>query len=159
MGDNIWLGDRNGVRTPMQWEPGPGAGFSESSPGSLYSPVIDDETHGSDRVNVAAQREDPHSLLHIIRQMIAVKKQHRAFGWGDFAWVELENKAIAAFERHDQGETILAIHNLSDDAQTIHIPIKKSGTAVTDLLTQQAFTPVRDHLPLELMPYQYLWLR
>ncbi|HSL46777.1 MAG TPA: maltose alpha-D-glucosyltransferase, partial [Anaerolineales bacterium] len=159
MGDNIWLGDRNGVRTPMQWELGPTAGFSEAPPESLYAPLISDEIHGPARVNVAVQREDPHSLLNVIRQMVAAKKQHRVFGWGDFVWIDFENQAIAAFERHYQGETIFAIHNLSDARQKISYPIKKPVTSVTDLLTQQEFVPVQEHLDIELMPYQYLWLR
>jgi maltose alpha-D-glucosyltransferase / alpha-amylase len=158
MGDNIWLGDRNGVRTPMQWEAAPAAGFSEAPVDSLYAPVIDSELFAPSLVNVAAQRADPGSLLNTIRQMIAVKKQHHLFGWGDFEWMEFENKSLAVFERGYQGETILAVHNLSDAPQTISYATKKPVTSMTDLLSENEFIPVNGKLEIELAPYQYLWL-
>jgi maltose alpha-D-glucosyltransferase/alpha-amylase len=159
MGDNIWLDDRNGVRTPMQWEPGPTAGFSPASPDSFYAPVIDSEMYRPANVNVAVQREDPGSLLNVIRRMVATKKQHPAFGWGDFEWIEFENPAIAAFRRTHADESILAIHNLSDTKQTISHTMKKPVTSVTDLLTQAVFHPARDSLEIELGPYEYRWLK
>jgi maltose alpha-D-glucosyltransferase/alpha-amylase len=157
MGDNIWLEDRNGVRTPMQWETGPAAGFSEAS--TLYAPVIDDEPYGPARVNVEAQDVDPNSRLNIIRRMIAVRKQHPAFGWGQFEWIDGQNDAIAAFQRTHNGETILAIHNLSDAKQIFTQAIKKPVNSLTDLFTQKQFTPANGKLEIELEPYQYLWLR
>jgi maltose alpha-D-glucosyltransferase/alpha-amylase len=99
MGENIWLDDRNGVRTPMQWEAGPKAGFSEAPAQSLYAPVIEDENYGPARVNVKAQRSNPGSLLNTIRHMIAVRKQNEAFGKGQFEWVDFEKEPIAAFQR------------------------------------------------------------
>jgi maltose alpha-D-glucosyltransferase/alpha-amylase len=98
MGDNILLGDRNGVRTPMQWQAGPTAGFSDAPADWLYSPVINSSNFDPTRVNVAAQHQDPDSLLNTLRHMINVRKQHRLFGWGDFEWIELQNNAIAALQ-------------------------------------------------------------
>ena len=159
MGDNIWLEDRNGVRTPMQWETGPTAGFSEPSHGSLYAPVISDELYGPARINVKSQRTDPDSLLNSIRHMIAVRKQHQAFGWGDFEWIDVANASVAAFQRSHQTETILALHNLSSTKQNISHPIQKSVTSMTDLLTGQKFLPTNETIEMELAPYQYLWLQ
>ncbi len=154
MGDNIWLEDRNGVRTPMQWDTGLTAGFSEASPERLYTPVIDNEMYGPARVNVKSQHANPNSVLNVIRHMIAVRKQNLAFGRGQFEWLDLENESIAAFQRIYHGETILAIHNLSDSQQRIAITIKKPGTLI-DLLTGEEF----EDMEIELEPYQYLWLK
>jgi maltose alpha-D-glucosyltransferase / alpha-amylase len=159
MGDNIWLDDRNGVRTPMQWEPGNTAGFSEAPPERLYAPVIDDEVYGPARVNVKSQRADQNSILNVIRHMIEVRKQNLTFGRGQFEWIHLENESIASFQRTYRGETILAIHNLSDQEQRITIPIKKLVTSMTDLLTGKEFVAIDEELEIELEPYQYLWLK
>ncbi|HSL31875.1 MAG TPA: maltose alpha-D-glucosyltransferase [Anaerolineales bacterium] len=159
MGDNIWLDDRNGVRTPMQWEAGPTAGFSDVAPEKLYAPVIDDERYGAAQVNVASRRADPDSLWHVIRQMIAIKKEHRAFGWGDFEWAELGNEAIAAFRRRHGEEIILALHNLSDTKEQLTLPVRQGVTSLTDLLTTKEFRSAQGNLKIELMPYEYLWLK
>ena len=158
MGENIWLDDRNGVRTPMQWETGPTAGFSEAPAQSLYAPVIEDKNYEPARVNVKAQRSDPGSPLNTIRHMIAIRKQNEAFGKGQFEWMDLENERIAAFQRTYKGETILAVHNLGDSMQKILLPIKKPVTSMTDLLTGRGFTAEQENIEVELMPYQYLWL-
>ena len=159
MGDNIWLEDRNGVRTPMQWEVGETAGFSEVPAGSLYAPVISGETYGPAKVNVKAQRAQPASLLNTIRHMIAVRKRHQAFGWGKFEWIDLENASVAAFQQSHDGDSIFAIHNLSNNAQRISLPIKKPVTSMTDLLIQKNFVPAGKALELNLEPYQYVWLK
>jgi maltose alpha-D-glucosyltransferase/alpha-amylase len=159
MGDNIWLDDRNGVRTPMQWETGPTAGFSAADARSLYAPLIDNDAYGPRQVNVRSERADPGSLLNIIRHMIAVRKQHRTFGWGEFEWLDVQNDAIAAFRRTYQGESILAIHNLSEAEQKVWLPTKKPVRELTDLLTQKQFSPVKGNLEIELLPYQYIWLK
>jgi len=158
MGDNIWLEDRNGVRTPMQWEAKATAGFSEAPIGSFYAPVIDDELYGPARVNVDAQRGDPNSLLNVIRSMIAIRKQHQGFGWGGFKWLDLHNESIAAFQRTYGGETILAIHNVSNSNQIISYQTQKPVKTLTDLLSEQEYFPVRDTFEIKLRPYQYLWL-
>src|SRR5215207_6569225 len=158
MGENIWLEDRNGVRTPMQWETGATAGFSESEEVTLYAPIIKDEMYGPARVNVKSQRSDADSRLNAIRHMIAIRRQHQAFGWGEFEWMDFENEQIAGFLRTHNGETILAIHNLSGTNQKILCRIKKPVTSMTDLLTQNEYHSVNESIEIELMPYQYLWL-
>ncbi|RPJ20159.1 MAG: maltose alpha-D-glucosyltransferase, partial [Chloroflexi bacterium] len=159
MGDNIWLEDRNGVRTPMQWETGAAAGFSEAPAASLYSPIADDNVYEPAQVNVKSQSDDPNSLLNVIRHMTAIRKQHRAFGWGEFEWVDFQNEAVTGFQRKYKDEAILTIHNLSDAKQKVSCPIKKPVKTLTDLLTQKEFIPVKENLEIELMPYQYLWLK
>lgn len=154
MGDNIWLFDRNGVRTPMQWNTGSNAGFSDATEESLFAPVIDDETFGSARVNVEVQQNDPQSLWNVIRQMIAERKKHPQFGRGDFHWIDLQNDHIAAYERTYQGETILALHNMSDSPQTVSLETKKSANKLTDLLTSKKF----DARTIGLAPYEFYWL-
>jgi maltose alpha-D-glucosyltransferase/alpha-amylase len=158
MGDNIWLEDRNGVRTPMQWEPDPTAGFSEAATEALYAPVIESEVYASARINVKSQRADPNSLLNTLRHMIATRKQQRTFGWGAFVWVDVGNESVAAFERTHNEQTILVLHNLSHAKQRLLYPIKKPVPSLTDLLSQQQFA-VKDRLEVELEPYQYLWLK
>jgi maltose alpha-D-glucosyltransferase/alpha-amylase len=158
MGDSIWLEDRNGVRTPMQWEAKATAGFSEAPIESFYAPVIDDDMYGPARVNVNAQRGDPNSLLNVLRSMITIRKQHQGFGWGEFEWLDFNNESIAAFQRTYRGETILAIHNVSNSKQIISYQTKKPVKSLTDLLSAQEYFPVRDTLEIKLMPYQYIWL-
>jgi maltose alpha-D-glucosyltransferase/alpha-amylase len=152
MGDNIWLDDRNGVRTPMQWTSGADAGFSSAPKERLFTPVIESAEYGPAQVNVEAQRADPGSLFHTIQYMIAVRKQYKAFGRGDFAWVDLGTKAIAAYTRHFQGESLLVINNLSDVPQTVQPAL--SGE-YQDVFTGRPFSFSQ---PINLQPYQYLWL-
>ncbi len=155
MGDNIWLEDRNGLRTAMQWKTEATAGFSKAPLDSLYAPIINDEIYSPARLNVEAQRADPTSLWNSIRHMIAVRKDQPVFGRGDFEWVDFHNPSVAAFRRKYQGESVLAIHNLSDSAQTISLEIKKPANMLTDLLTNKTF----DLHTIELAPYQFLWLK
>jgi maltose alpha-D-glucosyltransferase / alpha-amylase len=159
MGDNIWLEDRNGVRTAMQWEAAPRVGFSEAPVESLYAPIIDDQAFSPWRVNVASQRADPDSLLNAIRHMISTRTKNHEFGRGDFQWLDFQNSSIAAFKRTYQGESILAIHNLSDIIQNISYEIKKPARILTDQLTSKEFTSRNGRIELELAPYQFLWLK
>jgi maltose alpha-D-glucosyltransferase/alpha-amylase len=149
MGDNIWLHDRNGVRTPMQWNAGTGSGFSEAPLKSWYSPLIEDEAYGPARVNVESQLREPGSLWHTIQNMIAIRKKHHAFGRGNFAWVDAGTCAIAAYQRNYRDETLLILQNLSD--QAVEAKITHSGT---DLLSGE---PVAGGA-LPLAPFQYRWL-
>jgi maltose alpha-D-glucosyltransferase/alpha-amylase len=152
MGDNIWLPDRNGVRTPMQWCNAPNAGFTapEVRP---YTPPIDDPVFGYQRVNVQAQRADPGSLYHAIRRMIAARKAHPTLGWGRFEWVEVGNPAVAAYLRSDARARLLILNNLSGAAQTLHLP-PHLGAIFTDLFSGQ---PVGSLTTLQ--PYAYHWLK
>ena len=158
MGDNIWMNDRNGVRTAMQWEPGVTAGFSEVKPESLYAPIISDEVYGPQHVNVKKQREVSDSLWQMIRHMLAVRKNHREFGHGTFEWLNLNNDHVFAYQRTYEDANTLAIHNLSDARQSVSIEIKKSVKDLTDLLTEKAFPVNNGGFELELQPYQFLWL-
>jgi maltose alpha-D-glucosyltransferase / alpha-amylase len=149
MGDNIWLDDRDGVRTPMQWADQTHAGFSTAD--RLYAPVIDDDHFGYRHLNVAAQQADPNSLLNALRHMLAVRKQHPAFGRGDFAWVDVGSPAVAAYWRTLADDRVLVIHNLSDQAQPIELADQPHEWL--DLLTQSRST---HHVSLQ--RYQFLWL-
>ncbi len=120
MGDNIHLPDRNGVRTPMQWDDSPNAGFTNSAP---FAPVIEDYP----RVNVASQLENEDSLLHAIRQMIRVRKKYPAFGHGEMEWVNVENPALAVYTRSLQDEVFLVINNLSRSPQNVTLPTNLQG--------------------------------
>jgi len=159
MGDNIWLPDRNGVRTPMQWNSEPDAGFSDMPLQPLYAPVINNELYGSARTNVESQQQDQDSLWNTLRHMIVVRKEHPAFGQGEFEWLDLENRGIAGFKRTSEDETILAIHNLSDSEQRIVVKTKEPVKSLTDLLSQKVFTSTNESFELDLAPYQYLWLQ
>jgi maltose alpha-D-glucosyltransferase/alpha-amylase len=151
MGDNIWLDDRGGVRTPMQWNGHLNAGFSAQQADRLYAPIIDDDVYGHGRVNAVAQRADPASLLNTLRHMIAVRKQHPAFGRGAFAWVDVGANAVAAYRRAlDQGR-VLVLNNLSDRPQPIELTAPSQGWI--DLLTSSRITRCA-----ALQPYQFLWL-
>jgi len=149
MGDNIWLDDRDGVRTPMQWNDQPHAGFSAAD--KLYTPVIADDRFSYRHVNVQAQKADPASLFNALRHMIAVRKQHPAFGRGDFTWVDVGPQAVAAYWRTFVDDRVLMIHNLSDQAQPIELG--EQPQAWIDLLTSSRITPYTT-----LQPYQFLWL-
>jgi maltose alpha-D-glucosyltransferase/alpha-amylase len=158
MGDNIWLHDRNGVRTPMQWDDSLNAGFSKASSQSIYIPIIDDDTYGSNQVNIKTQRTNPSSLWHSIRHMIKVRKLHPAFGRGDFQWTDCENEAIAAYKRFYENQVIHVVNNLSAEKQVISIPLPGSSPQLTDILTDTVYY-IQDHtLTLELNPRQFLWL-
>lgn len=153
MGDNIWLPDRNGVRTPMQWSDDFNAGFSQAAVQTLYAPVIDDEDYSPSNVNVAAQQADPKSLYHTIRHMVAIRKEHKAFGRGNFHWLDLNTKAVASYSRACSSETLLILNNLSHEPQTVMLLENPGG--YEDLLTRQFLPPGA----LTLQPYQYVWLR
>ncbi len=150
MGDNIALEDRDGVRTPMQWDDSPHGGFT--APGVRpYLPVIDNPEYGYRRVNVAAQQRDPASLLHTVRAMIAVRKAHRALGWGRLVWVEAGPPQVAAYCRSHGDETLLILNNLSSAAQPIALP----PATYVDAFTKQ---PLRPDTLKALPPYGYRWL-
>jgi maltose alpha-D-glucosyltransferase/alpha-amylase len=158
MGDNIWLHDRNGVRTPMQWDEDPNGGFSEAPPQSVYLPVIDDDTYGVRRVNVRAERENPVSLWNAIRHMIQVRKAHHAFGRGEFEWIDCQNDAVAAYVRSYEGQVIYVVNNLSASDHSISLNLPDGIRQVADLLTGTVYHFQDHRLALELGPRQYLWL-
>jgi maltose alpha-D-glucosyltransferase/alpha-amylase len=161
MGDNIWLPDRNGVRTPMQWDSTPSAGFSEADPQDFYSPVVDRDPFGPDRVNVADQQSDPTSLFNSMRRMIAVRKAHSAFGWGSFTWVTCDSPSVAAYERLYQDERLLIVNNLASARQAVNVTVSGVQSAQpVDLLSGEKVPDIQsEKLSLTLEPYQYVWLK
>ena len=160
MGDNIQLPDRNGVRTPMQWDASPNAGFSSAPVQRLYSPVIDDPIYGYQKVNAAQQRNDPNSLWSAICHLIALRKQHLVLSYGNLTFVEGPNPACLAYYRGLDEQRILALHNLSGGTQTFTGTwdgLQK--TILRDLVTGIEFPVSQDGgLNLQLQPYQFLWL-
>jgi len=161
MGDNIWLPDRDGVRTPMQWDDGINAGFSAAPSDLLYSPVIAENPYGPGLVNVSAQRDDPDSLLNVIRKMIAIHKELKALGWGQLEWLPVDTTAVAAYLRRYQDETLLILNNLAESQQIVRLKLPEHPTSVPmDALSGDRY-PVMENeqLALILQPYQYLWLK
>jgi maltose alpha-D-glucosyltransferase / alpha-amylase len=161
MGDTIWLDDRDGVRTPMQWDAGPGAGFSEASPDRFYAPLIDDEHYHPKRVQVAAQRSDPRSLWHTIRRMIYVRKENAVFSSGSFSILPVENNGIYAVQRELDGESLIALHNLTGVAQSfLFAPPGWVDKEVIDILScRSLYRMGEEACPLTLGAYDYLWLK
>jgi maltose alpha-D-glucosyltransferase/alpha-amylase len=151
MGDNLDLFDRNGVRTPMQWDASPNAGFTTGSPGTEL--VKGDLAF--QKVNVAAQLGDPHSLFHTIQKMIAVRKGQPAFSGSSMEWVETGNAAVAAYVRRNGNDVVLVLSSLSDEIQTVSVPVPFRKPCL-ELL---ASSTVSLGPQLALNPYSYLWLR
>ena len=165
MGDNIYLGDRNGVRTPMQWNSDRNAGFSKAVPAKLYFPVIMDPVWGYQAINVEAQQGDPSSLLHWTRNMIALRKLFRVFGRGKLDFLHPENRKILAYIRSYEAEDghreqVLCVANLSRFAQPVGLDLANyAGRLPVEMLGYVSFPEVGKSLyPLTLAPYSFLWL-
>jgi maltose alpha-D-glucosyltransferase/alpha-amylase len=161
MGDNIELEDRDGVRTPMQWSAASNAGFSSVDAARLYCPVIDDDIYGYLRVNVEAQRADTGSPLNRMREMIRVRKAHRAFGRGEVHLLEPANQAVLAYLRTYGDEVIMVVNNLSPNPQVVELRMATwTGTQPVDLFTGERLPPLTaEAYRLELRRYAYRWLR
>jgi maltose alpha-D-glucosyltransferase / alpha-amylase len=160
MGDNIYLGDRNGVRTPMQWNSDRNAGFSRATPGKLYSPVIMDPVWGYEAVNVEAQQSDQSSLLTWMRNMIALRKLFRVFGRGTLEFLNSPNRKILAYIRKHGDEQILCVANLSRFSQPVDLDLSALEAMVpVEMLGYVEFPPItRQPYRLTLGPYGFLWL-
>src|SRR6202045_3175800 len=161
MGDNFFIGDRNGVRTPMQWSPDRNAGFSRADPQRLYLPPIMDAVYGYLSTNVEAQSRDPSSLLSWTKRMLAVRKTSRAFGRGARRFLRPGNRKILAYLREFGEDTILCVANLSRRAQPVKLnlaPLK--GRVPVEMLGRTAFPPIGD-LPylLTISAYGFYWFR
>jgi maltose alpha-D-glucosyltransferase/alpha-amylase len=160
MGDNIYLGDRNGVRTPMQWNADRNAGFSKATPARLYSPVIMDPLWGYQAVNVEAQQGDPSSLLNWMRNMIALRKLFSVFGRGSMKFLDPANRKILAYMRQYQDQRVLCVANLSRFAQPVDLDLSEAEGAIpVEMLGYVEFPPIeRRPYRLTLAPYSFLWL-
>src|SRR5579862_1914062 len=158
MGDNIYLGDRNGVRTPMQWNADRNAGFSTATPARLYSPVIMDPVWGYEAINAEAQQGDPSSLLNWMRNMIALRKLFRVFGRGTIKFLNPSNRKILAYLRQFEDEQILCVANLSRFAQPVDLDIASLEATPVEMLGYVEFPPIEHHpYRLTLAPYSFLW--
>ena len=160
MGDNIYLGDRNGVRTPMQWSGDRNAGFSRATPAKLYSPVVMDPVWGYEAINVEAQQGDPSSLLSWMRNMIALRKLFQVFGRGTLSFLNPTNRKILAYIREYQNERVLCVANLSRFAQPVELDLAAfAGMVPIEMLGYVEFPRIRTTpYPLTVGPYGFLWL-
>jgi maltose alpha-D-glucosyltransferase/alpha-amylase len=159
MGDNTYLGDRNAVRTPMQWTSDRNARFSRADPARLYSPIIMDPIYGYQAVNVEAQERDGSSLLQWMRNMIGLRKLFPAFGLGDLAFIEPVNRKVLAYLRRDDRDTILCVANLSRSVQPVELDLSAfAGFTPVEMIGYTDF-PVIGHAPyfLTLGPYGFYW--
>jgi maltose alpha-D-glucosyltransferase/alpha-amylase len=161
MGDNFFIGDRNGVRTPMQWSPDRNAGFSRADPQRLYLPPIMDAVYGYESTNVEAQSRDPSSLLSWTKRMLAVRKTSQAFGRGSRQFLRPGNRKILAYLREFGDDTILCVANLSRSAQPVELNLAPfKGRVPVEMLGRTAFPPIGD-LPylLTISAYGFYWFR
>jgi len=159
MGDNIYLGDRNGVRTPMQWSSDRNAGFSRADPARLYAPPIQDPVYGYQSINVEAQERYPFSPLNWAKRLIAMRKQHRVFGRGTIEFVPSPNRKVLAYLRRDEKETILIVVNLSRTVQPAELDLKPFAGLMPVEMSGLTEFPRIGETPyfLTLGPYAYYW--
>lgn len=161
MGDNYYLGDRDGVRTPMQWDPGINAGFSHANPHKLYLPLIIDPEYKYENVNVENQLQNSNSLLWWMRRLIKMRKRFKAFGRGKITFLECDNPKAIAFVRTFGEEKILVVANLSRYAQAAHVEMQ----VVKDLIPVEVFSQNKfpkitaAPYPFTLSPYGYYWFK
>ena len=161
MGDNIYLGDRNGVRTPMQWSGGWNAGFSSADPESLYSPLISNPVYGYQAVNVLSQKRSEHSLLSWMQHIIRVRRSTPVFGAGSIEFLYPANHRVLAYIRKLGNEVVLVVNNLSNAAQAVELDLKRyKGNLLIEMFGKNLFPRVGD-LPylLTMGPYQFYWFR
>ena len=162
MGDNIYLFDRDGVRTPMQWSSDRNAGFSKADFEKVCLPVINNPVYGYSSVNVDAQMRYDTSLLNWMRQMILLRKQHHVFGRGAMRFVKPENRKIFAFVREHEDERVLCVFNLSQFAQPVELDLAEfEGLTPVEMLGKTRFPAVRAGAPyqLALAPFGFYWLQ
>jgi maltose alpha-D-glucosyltransferase/alpha-amylase len=159
MGDNIYLGDRNGVRTPMQWSPDRNAGFSRADPQQLYLPPIMDPIYGFQAVNVEAQTRDRSSLLNWMKRMLLVRKSSQAFGRGSLRFIRPGNRKVLAFVREHGEDTILCVVNLARSAQPVELNLAEfKGAVPIELLGRTTFPPIGDVPYLLTLPgHAFYW--
>jgi maltose alpha-D-glucosyltransferase/alpha-amylase len=161
MGDNIYLGDRDGVRTPMQWSSDRNAGFSRADSARLYSPLISDPPYGYQSINVEAQLRTQTSLLRWMKRMIAVRQKYPVFGRGDTTFLHPANQKVLAYVRQYEGQTMLCINNLSRYAQPVELDLSAyNGMVPVELIGDNPFPRIGE-LPyfITLGPHSFYWFR
>ncbi len=160
MGDNVYLGDRNGVRTPMQWTADRNAGFSSANPHRLYLPLITEQGYHYETVNVEAQQANPSSLFSWMRQLISLRKRHRVFGRGEITFLEPDNPHVLAFVRSlDSDAPVLCVANLSRLAQHVELDLRPwINRTPVELFGQNRFASIGEWpYYLTLQPYGFFW--
>jgi maltose alpha-D-glucosyltransferase/alpha-amylase len=159
MGDNIFLGDRDGVRTPMQWSLDRNGGFSRADAQRLYLPIIQDPIYGYFSVNVEAQQRSPSSLLNWIKRVIAVRKAHKVFGRGTLTFLYPENRKVLAYLREYEGETVLCVVNLADVSQAVELDLSRfAGRVPIEMLGWSEFPKVTSApYVLTLPAHSFFW--
>jgi maltose alpha-D-glucosyltransferase/alpha-amylase len=159
MGDNIYLGDRNGVRTPMQWSSDRNAGFSRANPQRLFLPVIIDPEYHYEAINVETQQNNPHSLLWWTKRLIALRKQFKAFSRGTLEFLQPTNRKVLAFFRRYEGETLLVVANLSRFVQHVELDLASAaGCTPVELFGRTALPVIGPNFyALSLGPHDFFW--
>ncbi len=161
MGDNIYLGDRDGVRTPMQWSPDRNAGFSRADPARLYKPLVMDAVYGYQSVNVEAQERSPSSLLNFMKRIISIRRQYKAFGRGTLEFLHPANRKILAYIRRYKQEVILCLVNLSKQIQPVELDLSEfKDMTPLEIFGKTEFPPIGE-LPyfLTLGPNAFYWFK
>lgn len=161
MGDNVYLGDRNGVRTPMQWDGHWNAGFSKADPERLYSPVISNPVYGYQAINVDAQTRTEHSLLNWMKKIIRERSSTRVFSRGALEFLYPANHRVLAYLRKYEGEIVLVVNNLSNSAQAVELDLRGYKGRIPIEMSGKNIFPRIGELPylLTLGPYQFYWFR
>ena len=159
MGDNIYLGDRNGVRTPMQWSGGWNGGFSNSDPERLNAPLISNSVYGYQALNVDAQKRSPHSLLMWMKRLLEVRKSTQAFSRGSLEFLLPDNRRVLTYVRVLGDETILVVNNLSSAAQAVELDLQKYESLVPEEMAGRNLFPKITQSPYQMTlgPYQSFW--
>jgi maltose alpha-D-glucosyltransferase/alpha-amylase len=161
MGDNIYLGDRNGVRTPMQWDGHWNAGFSNSDPERLYAPIISNPVYGYQAVNVDSQKRSEHSLLSWMQRLVQVRKSAQVFSRGSIEFLDPPNHRVLAYVREFGNERVLAVNNLSSTSQAVELNLRKYKGSIPIEMSGKTIFPRVGDLPylLTMGPYQFYWFR
>ena len=160
MGDNFHLGDRDGVRTPMQWSPDRNAGFSRANPQQLYLPVILDPEYNYEAVNVETQKRNTSSLFWFMKHLIGIRKKYKAFGRGDMKFINVDNPKVLGFTRSYEDETILIIVNLSKFSQPAEVDLAEyNGFVPVEIFSKNSFPHIKENVPyfFTLGPHSFQW--
>jgi maltose alpha-D-glucosyltransferase/alpha-amylase len=161
MGDNVYLGDRNGVRTPMQWSSDRNGGFSRCDPSRLFFPAVMDPVFGYEAINVEAQERYPFSLLHWMKRMIALRKQHPVFGRGTIEFIATANRKVLTYVRRYERDLVLCVANLARTVQPVEIDLAQfAGLTPVELMGQTEFPRISEQpYFLTLAPYGFYWFQ